>query len=293
MSKDDSARISPTAYYTGHVWCRNGLSDRELDTREGRALFLAGRPLMAIARKFTGGVGLEEMLLQRHGIIDHLLAAEIEAGRIGQVLEVAAGMSGRGLRMCRRFPKLVYVEGDLPAMAARKRRVLDGANLSRRGHHVVTVDVLRDVGPDSLDAATNALFDTDRGTAIITEGLLNYFDQPTIMGMWRRFSRALMRYPHNLYLADVYLEDGATHVPIVRGFRRMLETFTRGRTHLHFHDGAQVEAALADNGFERACVYAPKDFRGKLELPALDGPSLVHVIEASTFESALGRVASM
>ena len=87
----------------------------------------------------TRGVALEEMLLQRRKIIDHLLSREIESGRVGQVLEPsppacrgaacaspgASGASG-----------LVYVEGDLPGMAHRKRETLASAGLGRPGHHV-------------------------------------------------------------------------------------------------------------------------------------------------------------
>src|SRR5581483_12294560 len=62
---ESTARVSPTAYYTGHVWCRNGLSHPALDTREGAALFTMLRPVMLAGRAVTRGVALEEMLLQR------------------------------------------------------------------------------------------------------------------------------------------------------------------------------------------------------------------------------------
>lgn len=281
-SSEDSARISPTAYYTGHVWCRHGLSPAALDTREGAVLFQLARPLMRVARRFTGGVTLEDMLLQRHRVLDHLLGNAIEDGRIGQVVEIAAGMSGRGVRFAKRFDSLIYVEADLPAMAARKRRVLRSAGLESARHHVVTLDVLRDEGPDSLPEATRELLDPKRGTAIVTEGLLNYFDKTAVTGMWRRFARLLSRYPHDLYLADVHLEGSVAHVPAVRGFRRMLELFTRGRTHLHFHDADEVTDGLRANGFATARVHRPREHAGVLEIPALGGPDVVHLIEAST-----------
>lgn len=279
---EDTARISPTAYYTGHVWCRNGLSHAALDTREGAALFQVARPLMRLARRYTGGVSLEDILLQRHRVIDHLLTTASEDGSVGQVVELAAGMSGRGLRSCERFGSLVYVEADLPAMAARKRRVLESAGLMRARHHVVTVDVLRDDGPTSLGDATRELLDPARGTAIVTEGLLNYFDEADVAGMWRRFSRFLAPFPASLYLADVYLERSVAHLPAVRGFRRLLETFTRGRTHLHFHEAHEVEDGLVAGGFARARVHRPREFADRLVLPSIDGPDVVHILEAST-----------
>lgn len=280
----DTARISPTAYYTGHVWCRNGLSDPALDTREGAALFMLAQPVMRVAKNFTGGVTLEDMLLQRHRVIDHLLARAIEEGRVHQVLEIAGGMSGRGIRFTRRYADrgLVYVEGDLPAMAARKRSALERVSLLSRSISVVDIDVLHDDGPRSIASATASLFDRDKGTAIVTEGLLNYFDLASIRGMWERFARFLRGFPSDLYLADVYLEDSVTRFPAVRGFRRLLETFTRGRTHLHFGERPEVVAALAQHGFDVARVHRPRELADVLTLPAIDGPDVVHLIEAST-----------
>jgi len=280
----DTARISPTAYYTGHVWCKNGLSDPALDTREGAALFLLAQPIMRIARNFTGGVTLEDMLLQRHRVIDHLLARAIESGRIGQVLELAGGMSGRGIRFSRRYADLGlrYVEGDLPAMAARKRASLATVSLLGGRLSVVDVDVLHDEGPRSIGEATRALLDPNVGTAIVTEGLLNYFDLESVAGMWQRFSRFLRQFPRDLYVADVYLEGAVAHLPAVRGFRRMLETFTRGQTHLHFQERPEVVDALRTHGFAVAQVHRPRDLASVVTLPALSGPDVVHLIEAST-----------
>src|SRR5687768_7080039 len=92
-----SDAISPTAHYTGQVWVRNGLSRPELDTWEGRALFGALGPAMAMSRKL-GGPTLEGLLLARHRVIDDLLAQAIEDRGVRQVIEPACGMSPRGWR---------------------------------------------------------------------------------------------------------------------------------------------------------------------------------------------------
>ena len=114
-----SDAIGPTAHYTAHVWARNGMSHPALTTSTGRVLFNATRPTMAVS-KAMGGVTLEEFLLARHRLIDHLLDAAIEEGRVGQVLEIACGLSPRGWRFAGRFgDQIDYVEADLPAMAAR------------------------------------------------------------------------------------------------------------------------------------------------------------------------------
>ena len=129
----DSARISPTAHYTGYVWARAGLSHPQLVTAEGRALFESVRPAMGVSR-LLGGVQLEPYLLTRHRAIDVLLERSIESGAVSQVLEVACGLSPRGWRFHRRYGKrITYVEADLPGMAERKRAALDADGQPRPG----------------------------------------------------------------------------------------------------------------------------------------------------------------
>src|ERR671938_1527773 len=145
-----SDAISPTAHYTGHVWSRNGLSHPELATLEGRLMFDALAPAM-VASRVLGGPTLEGLLLARHRIIDELLARAIDAGRVSQVIEIACGMSPRGWRFTTRYgDRLTYVEADLPAMAARKRRALERMGSLSERHRVVDVDALVDEGPLSL-----------------------------------------------------------------------------------------------------------------------------------------------
>ena len=90
-----SDAISPTAHYTGYVWYRHGLSHPGLATPEGRALYHAARPFNFGARSL-GGPTLEGFLLARHRAIDALLDQAISSGAVGQVIEVAAGLSPRG-----------------------------------------------------------------------------------------------------------------------------------------------------------------------------------------------------
>ena len=66
------ADISPTAHYTSYVWVRNGLSDPRLQTWQGSCLFYLLEPMMALSR-FSGGTTVEQMLLARHRVLDHIL----------------------------------------------------------------------------------------------------------------------------------------------------------------------------------------------------------------------------
>ena len=195
-----SDAISPTAHYTGHVWVRNGLSHRELATREGRLFFDALAPTMTLSHMF-GGATLEAFLLARHRIIDSLLSNAIEKEGVTQVIEVACGMSPRGWRFAERYgAALTYVEGDLPGMVERKRRALARIGPVSERHRVVELDATADEGPASI-AALTATLDPDKGLAVISEGLLNYFPHAEVIAMWRRFADAATGFSRGRYSA--------------------------------------------------------------------------------------------
>ena len=264
----DSSAISPTAHYTGEIWRRNGLSDPALGTWQGRLLHGAVEPLMLLSRGL-GGETLEDFLVARHRIIDSVLEQAIAASEVGQVVEIAAGMSPRGLRFTRRHPDLIYIETDLSAMAARKREALDRAGAQ---HRVVELDAMLESGPGSLAELAGGL-DRGRGLAVISEGLLNYFPRGADLDLFSRIRAALGRFPRGLYLADVVLSDRGSGA-LGRAFGSVLGAFVRGRIHLPFRDRADAIAGLERAGFERAVVH-----RGS-EGGAARGADRVAVIEA-------------
>lgn len=275
-SELDTSRISPTAHYTGHVWHRHALSTPELTTPLGRALFHALQgPMLAV--RLAGGLTLEELLVQRHRMLDHRLTTAIEAGRIGQVVEVAGGLSARGWRFAQRYPELTYVEGDLPEMAAEKRRRL--AQRRSANHHVVDLNALAGAGPDSLFGAAAEHLSPSKGVAIVTEGLLNYFDRPTVLGMWARFARLFERFPSALYLSDLHLDDAAHRALSRRAFRALLDVFAGGATHLHFDGIGEIATAWSRLGFDGARLWRPRELTEALDLPPGRGPDLVAILE--------------
>lgn len=257
----DTSRISPTAHYTAQVWYRNGMSHPALTSRLGRLTHAAVAPLNSAYGLLTGRPNLEMELLARHRILDHLLELEIAAGRVRHVVEIAAGQSPRGFQFARRFPQLTYIEGDLPEAAARKLRLLDGAGLRGPNHTVVPLNALVDDGATSIGTICAGL--PPGPTAIITEGLLNYFDTETVRGMWRRIARALSP-RHGIYLSDLHLGQSASLA--ARLFSRALAVFARGNVFMHFTDAASAEAELRDAGFGAARVQSPAEFH-KVDVP--------------------------
>jgi O-methyltransferase involved in polyketide biosynthesis len=272
----DSGRISPTAHYTGYVWARNGLSHPELSSLEGRALFESLRPVLMFSR-VLGGASLEHYLLARHLAIDKLLQQGIEEHGITQVIEVACGLSPRGWRFTQRYgDRITYVEADLPDMAARKQRALERMNSLSATHRVEEVDALRDDGPTSIGALAGEL-SSDRGLAIITEGLLGYLPGDQVQSLWRRFADALGGFSQGRYLSDLHVGDAQTAQ--VRIFRVLLSAFVRGPVSLHWGDARQARAALLAAGFNAAEVHRAATLAPEARGP---GAGMAHIIEAST-----------
>ena len=277
MTRAHPEQISPTAHYTGYVWFAHGQSHEAFATRQGRLMY---RVLRApnLAAHATGLPSLEGMLLARHRLIDLRLAQAIDAGEVSQIIEVACGLSPRGWRFRSRYgDRITYVEADLPGMLANKRQVLAELGGETAHHYTREIDALADTGPTSIAALCGAL-DPTRGTAIITEGLINYFDRSTVTAMWQRFARALAPFPKGIYLSDIILEE-ANRGAMVHAFSWLVAAFVRGRTHIHFHDALAVESALDEAGFDGVALD-PRDFSD--ELPDLEpaGAGRVKIIEA-------------
>lgn len=273
-----SDAISPTAHYTGHVWVRNGLSHRELATRQGRLLFDALAPTMTLSH-VLGGATLEAFLLARHRIIDSLLRDAIERDGVTQVIEVACGMSPRGWRFAKRYgTALTYVEGDLPAMAERKRLALARTGPVSDSHRVVELDATLDEGPASIAEVAGTL-DPDKGLAILSEGLLNYYPRKEMLSMWRGFADAASSFSRGCYFADIRLDEdnrGLTE----RAFFVGLSAFVRGSMHMHFADEAEAATALQAAGFASARLHRASEHPAGAD--AGPGAELIHVIDAAT-----------
>lgn len=252
-----STRISPTAHFTGYVWYQHGLGDPALRTRTGQLLVAAFAPIDRLAR-WAGGPNLEDVLLARHRAIDDLLERAIATRGVSQVLEVASGLSPRGLRFTHRFgSRLRYVEADLPGMARRKREALERAAGRRdpEQHRVIQLDALAESGPASLAAVAETHLDPDAGLAIITEGLVNYFDRQTVEAMWSRFAAVLARHPHGLYVSDLHLAEQMEKVRGARSFAVLVSLLARGRVHIHYRDEGSAGVALLAAGFAEARLH--------------------------------------
>jgi O-methyltransferase involved in polyketide biosynthesis len=189
-------------------------------------------------------------------------------------------MSPRGWRFAQRYgERIVYVEADLPDMADRKREALERMGSLASGHRVVEIDALRDDGPQSLAELAGTL-QPERGLAIVTEGLLTYFPDDDVRGMWRRFARVMRRFSDGLYLADIRLGDSSQSV-IGRAFAVSLSAFVGRQVHTHFRGEDEAWAALRDAGFARATLHRADGHSAAGDAGRDPASAQLHVIEAT------------
>ncbi|MGH3459786.1 class I SAM-dependent methyltransferase [Aeromicrobium sp.] len=277
MFRRTDAAISPTALYTGTVWRRNGLSHPAFATFAGTALW-TGLVGPRRAASLLGAPDLDTMLLARHHSIDTLLERAIDAGEISQVVEIAAGLSPRGWRFASRYGSdLTYIETDLLAMSRRKEDLLTRAELMGPGHRVRVLDAFKPTGPNSLDALANEL-DPDQGTAVITEGLINYFPMPHVTTLWNSVGSTLHRFPRGLYLSDLHLDQSPGAVTATA--KVLITAFVRGNVYLHFDREQDAIDALRKAGFDDAELLLPSSFEGVDPVAGVDRNLIVRATTA-------------
>lgn len=278
-SSGGTERISPTAHYTGQTWLHHGLSDPALGTSTGRALFYGLAPAQTILSTF-GAPTIDGFLLARHQAIDSLLRDAIEDGSVSQVVELACGLSPRGLRFSRHYgERITYVEADLTDMARLKSDRLERAGLVSTTHRVTTVDVLAEDGSECIADVLESL-DLDRGTAVITEGLMNYFAQPQAEQVFSRIAAGLSRFPSGLFLSDLFLA-GENNNPIAKAFEFCLGVFVRGSVHLYYDDENTVVSAMIESGFTYASAERAVDVLAGTDLRIDPASKLVRIVRAT------------
>ncbi|RJF87387.1 class I SAM-dependent methyltransferase [Oleomonas cavernae] len=266
----DSSSISFTAHYTAQTWQEHGLSLPQLKTGAGEAMYRAMAPAERAGRVLLG-TNLHAMLVERHTTMDRLLGEILDGAPATQVLEIACGLSARGYRFSQSHPGIRYVEADLPRMAATKSALLAKVEGLSPEHKVVPIDILAAEGQHSLEAVLAAAFDRGRPIAVITEGLMNYFQLPVADGFWRRLVAALKHFPAGTYLTETYpVPDRALMRLVARAGAAGLRVISRSGAAIHFATDADAVAHLRRAGFGDVQSHRP------------NGRSLVRIIVART-----------
>ncbi|MCC6749874.1 MAG: class I SAM-dependent methyltransferase [Deltaproteobacteria bacterium] len=250
--------ISFTAHYTGQVWVRAGISGSEaFDTALGRLLRGASVPVFALGRRL-GYPSLEELMLQRHRMIDAL----VEELAPAQLVELAAGLSPRATALAARRG-IPCLEADLPDMVALKRELLGERRPA--GHQLAALDLLasRDYAAD-LGTALVAR----APTVVVTEGLITYFSLAQQEGIFARVAALLRHCGGGTYLAEAYHRELEAGLGVAaRVVRWGVHTLSRTPEATQIPNSATGVAMLRRAGFDRVALHRPADWTARLGLP--------------------------
>jgi O-methyltransferase involved in polyketide biosynthesis len=252
-------RIGPTAHYTAYVWHRLGFPHADLfSTRTGAALYWAFRGaaewINVLSPGFPSMLGFLEY---RHLLIDNQLSRL----RPDCVVEVGAGLSRRGVTWAVDLGT-PYIEVDLPAMIALKRRRIDEApqavqDAARQRLALVTADVTAD-GFDDL------LFQHIEGAerpVVIAEGLVSYLEMDGRRKLFEAVTVAFRRGAGGHFLCDLHTKDAQKQVATaMRVLKLATRTITRGQgTRPPFEDLEHVRGFFEETGFAAVERIEAKD----------------------------------
>jgi O-methyltransferase involved in polyketide biosynthesis len=223
------------------------------------------------------GATVEQFLLARHSLIDLRLKEAVDSGKVTQIIEIAAGLSPRGVRFKKLYGnKVKYIEADLPDMALLKESIfvrnsneLFGSSEDRKPA-VVAVDALTRTGALSLNSIMKQHLSPSEGIAIITEGLVNYFNETSLRTIWENIAWELKTFgaAGGVYLSDIHLRtlsdtstgDGNPHARRTKIFMNLLSAFVQRSVHLHFSGSDAAQEALHRAGFASGVLLHAKDF---------------------------------
>lgn len=189
--------VSPTAKVVGY-----------LRGRDATLTFAQRLSCPEESRAILDGLGITDDRVQEKMSLlfrarYHCINQTVARAAAPQVLEIASGISPRGLHWSRQYPGTVYIESDLPRLMREKAKVIRDTitadTVSRRG-------VLHCGGIDALDLASirHALEYTDpeAGLVIVTEGLLLYFNADEMERFLSNMRAILTERPRAVWVVD-------------------------------------------------------------------------------------------
>jgi O-methyltransferase involved in polyketide biosynthesis len=197
-----------------------------------------------------------------------------------QVLDVAAGLTPRGLTMTTENPDKVYVEMDLPVMAQLKTEVI--ADLERQGLaskpdnlHIEPGNAL------DTDSMLNAArhFDSAKPVTVTSEGLLHYLPHSEKAVMAENVRTVLERHgPGSTWYTDMPVQQGITGQDSAMA-RTTSQQTGRSIAANRFATPEEAKTFFAAHGLEvkRLYPYSDPALINSLTSPAAVGTTLEQV----------------
>jgi len=255
MTQDlsEHRHISFTAHYTGYIWYSMGISHPVFATGKGKMLAKLLHPLESWAEKHVGG-SMRTTLRQRHRIIDNQLTQLIQQQPDLQILEIACGLSPRSWNFRQKFPQLDYRELDLPEMAEIKTQALQ--QLDQQAPQVLTADIFTQDFERIFQG-----FDPGRPLAVISEGLINYFDKTLLNKLLQGITEYAQDFKALHYLTDIYPEPVKNKLAnFIWTSSKLLKVMSRSSFTFHFINPQEVQTFFGNAGFSSVEVIQPTAF---------------------------------
>ncbi len=261
--------ISFTAHYTGYIWYQMGISHAAFATPQGKALALLANPVETLAEKYIGG-SMRSTLKTRHTLLDTHLTQLIKQHPDLQVLEIAAGLSPRGWWFRTHYPSIDYRELDLPAMAETKQASL--TTIDPNSPEVLSADLFT----DDFQKAFH-VFDPKRPLVIISEGLINYFDQALLMQLLKSIVLYGKEFKTLHYLTDLYPEPVRNKLAkVIWSSSKLLKLMSRSAFTFHFVTPDEVKGFFASAGFDQIDVVQPTLYLAEQNAPQQNAEDKSH-----------------
>ncbi|WP_180153027.1 MULTISPECIES: class I SAM-dependent methyltransferase [unclassified Acinetobacter] len=250
QSLSEHRHISFTAHYTGYIWYSMGISHPVFATRKGKFLARLVHPLESWAEKNVGG-SMRSTLKQRHAMIDQHLDQLITQHPQLQVLEIACGLSPRGWNFRTKHPEIDYRELDLPDMAKIKTQALK--QIDPHAPEVLTGDIFTQDFERIFQS-----FDPERPLVVISEGLINYFDQILLNKLLQGITEYGASFQELHYLTDIYPEPVKNRLArFIWASSKLLKVMSRSAFTFHFQSPAELQQFFSHTGFEEVDVVQP------------------------------------
>ncbi|WP_180164784.1 class I SAM-dependent methyltransferase [Acinetobacter sp. YH12049] len=250
QSLSEHRHISFTAHYTGYIWYSMGISHPVFATRKGKFLARLVHPLESWAEKNVGG-SMRSTLKQRHAMIDQHLDQLIAQHPQLQVLEIACGLSPRGWNFRTKHPEIDYRELDLPDMAKIKTQALK--QIDPHAPEVLTGDIFTQDFERIFQS-----FDPERPLVVISEGLINYFDQILLNKLLQGITEYGASFQELHYLTDIYPEPVKNRLArFIWASSKLLKVMSRSAFTFHFQSPAELQQFFTHTGFEEVKVVQP------------------------------------
>lgn len=267
--------LSVTALYTSAAWSWGKLANAELVLHpKAPGVFAAVNATLAVTRPFAREAPLRVALLHRHALIDALL----RASRAPRVLELAAGLSRRGVTFSEERD---YVEVDQPHVVATKRALLER---TEAGRAALARPAFRMVAADVTTAPLDELAPPDgEQLFVIAEGLLMYLDADAQRALARRVAARFAKGGGTFVFDYVPPREQPPPGAVGRALEWTMKRFTGGKA---FAKDDRTREQIADDlracGFRDVEAIEPRAVAAKYALPYPDAATQQVVFVART-----------